>query len=150
MDGQPPSHGWSLNIENLPEGKALQNWNLTPTLQESILFQMLYRLCGPLFRLCRLCGRLHRLCGRLHRLCGRLHRLRGRLHRLCGRLGYVGLFHRLCKEKPDNNANFFLPTNLVLWKIDSLIFYYLSGCTLFNLERLHRSLKFKHPFRNTK
>ena len=129
MDGQPPSHGWSLNIENLPEGKALQNWNLTPTLQESILFQMLYRLCGPLFRLCRLCGRLHRL---------------------CGRLGYVGLFHRLCKEKPDNNANFFLPTNLVLWKIDSLIFYYLSGCTLFNLERLHRSLKFKHPFRNTK
>ena len=28
MDGQSPSPGWSPTIQNLPEGRVLQTWNL--------------------------------------------------------------------------------------------------------------------------
>ena len=32
QDGPPPSHGWSLTIQNLPEGNVLQAWNLASIL----------------------------------------------------------------------------------------------------------------------
>ena len=32
QDGRPPSNGWSLTIQNIPEGNVLQAWNLASRL----------------------------------------------------------------------------------------------------------------------
>ena len=32
QDGHPPSHGWLLTIQNLPDEIVLQAWNLASTL----------------------------------------------------------------------------------------------------------------------